>query len=112
MHPLYRTEQGEWVREDDEVIGQQLLINYCYGHPTSSMVFYPTGGGAALINHSDKPNAKLVWSDHPSNQKEWFNLDPLELSSPDYAYLGLMLEVVAISDIKPGEEVFIDVSIS
>jgi len=104
MHPLYRGDNGEWGRESNEVTGMQLAVNYAYGHPSSSLLFYPTGGGAALINHSDKPNAEMVWSDHPSNQKDWFELDPMELVSPDNAYFGLMMEIVATKDIKEGEE--------
>lgn len=107
-HPLYFTDQGDWARDHDEITGRQLLINYCLGHPSSTMMFYPTGGGGAAINHSDKPNAKMVWSDHPSNQKDWFDLDPMELVTPDHVYLGLLMEIVATEDIEEGQEIFID----
>jgi hypothetical protein len=49
MHELEVSEEdGEQVRASDEVITQQLMINYCYGHPKSTMVFFPVGPVAAL----------------------------------------------------------------
>jgi hypothetical protein len=49
MHELEVSEEdGEQVRASDEVITQQLMINYCYGHPRSTMVFFPVGPVAAL----------------------------------------------------------------
>ena len=44
----------------DRVTGKQLLYNYCYGHPESSLLFYSTGLAISFINHSNKLNAKLV----------------------------------------------------
>lgn len=111
MHPLYYTEHGDWARESDEVVGRQLLVNYCYGHPSSSMLFYPVGSGAGLINHPPAgraANAKLAWSDHPSHRRDWFDVDPLDLLDEDHSYLGLMMEVVATEDIEEGQEIFID----
>jgi len=72
------------------------------------MVFFPVGAVAAMINHSDEPNAKIVWSKHPNHQKTWLELDPTELLDEEHMYLGLLIEIVATKDIKEGEEVFID----
>lgn len=108
MHELYFTEHGDWARSSDEVTGQQLLVNYCYGHPSSSMLFYPTGSAVGFINHADKPNAKLVWSSHPGNMKQWFELEPEDLAEKENTYFGLMMEVVATRDIEEGEEIFLD----
>lgn len=108
MHELRKLDSGEFVRKSDDPIDQQLLLNYCYGHPESSMVFFPVSSGINFINHADEPNAKLVWSDHPANHKAWFALEPMELVETENLHLGLIIEVVAIRDIEPGEEVFID----
>jgi hypothetical protein len=108
MYTLVQDESGDLVRESDSIIGTQLLINYCFGHPTSKMLFVPTGSNAGLINHSDKPNAKLVWSSHPAHERHWLQLPPEELVSANNRYIGLMMEVVALRDIAEGEEVFID----
>lgn len=96
------------VRNGDESFGTQLLMNYCFGHPQSHLLLFPAGAGAAMINHSKKPNAKLVWSEHPNNHLHWFKLSPEELIEEGNRYVGLMMEVVATKDIKEGEEVFID----
>jgi SET domain len=108
MHELSKLDNGEFARKSDDPIGQQLLMNYCYGHPESSMVFLPVSSGINFINHADEPNAKLVWSDHPANHKAWFSMEPMELVEAENLHLGLMIEVVALRDIDPGEEVFID----
>ena len=96
------------VRGGTKAFGTQLLLNYCFGHPESPLLFFPAGAVAAFINHSKKPNAKLVWSDHPNNQMHWLALKPEELINEANSYIGLLMEVVATRDIKEGEEVFID----
>jgi hypothetical protein len=110
MHEV--TPAGEndlYIRASDEVIGQQLLLNYCYGHPKSKMVLFPTGSVATLINHSsDKPNAKMVWSTHENHNKSWLKMNPRKLVDEENAYIGLMMEIVALRDIEPDEEIFMD----
>lgn len=113
MHELGRTDDENedepiYYRLSDEVQGEQLLINYCYGHPESSMIFFPSGSGSSLINHSKEPNAKMVWSDHPAHQRHWYTLTPEELLSQETLYIGLLIEIVALRDIVPGEEIFIN----
>lgn len=99
----------ERYRVDDESKGSQLLLNYCLGHPDSTMVFFPSGSSALLINHSkEKVNAKLVWSEHPEHQVDWYDTDPDRLVEEGYQYIGLMMEVVATKDIAPGDEIFLD----
>jgi len=39
MHKLIENSDGELVRESDKVVTQQLFLNYCYGHPESSVSF-------------------------------------------------------------------------
>lgn len=72
------------------------------------MMFFPAGSVTSLINHSRKPNAKMMWSNHPAHQRHWFNLPPEQLLSQETLYLGLMMEIVALRDIKEGEEITID----
>jgi SET domain len=113
MHEMGRTEEdGEdgpaYFRLTDEVQGLQLLYNYCYGHPESSMLFFPSGSVSSLINHSKKPNAKMTWSSHPAHQKHWYDMSPTELLSQETLYIGLLIEIVALRDIDEGEEITID----
>ena len=39
MYPLVENENGDYVRESGEATSQQLLLNYCFGHPESSVRF-------------------------------------------------------------------------
>ena len=115
MHKIVTTQSDDdgepmFVRADDEtVIGQQLLLNYCYGHPESTLMFVPGGAVAAFINHSqEKTNAKMVWSKHPNHHKHWFQLEPDRLVEEGNQYLGLLMEIVATKPILEGDEIFID----
>jgi SET domain len=101
-------EDDAFVRESNTVIGQQLLLNYCFGHKDSSMVLYPSGSVVNLINHGDKPNAKLVWSTHASHQKVWLDFEPSKLLEEENRYIGLLMEIVATRDIKESEEILLD----
>eukprot|EP00535_Pseudo-nitzschia_heimii_P006496 CAMPEP_0197175438 /NCGR_PEP_ID=MMETSP1423-20130617/1655_1 /TAXON_ID=476441 /ORGANISM="Pseudo-nitzschia heimii, Strain UNC1101" /LENGTH=673 /DNA_ID=CAMNT_0042624601 /DNA_START=56 /DNA_END=2077 /DNA_ORIENTATION=+ len=95
------------IRESSEVHGLQLLMNYCWGHPKSSTLFFPVGAIASYINHApskDKVNAKMIWSEHLENRVDLFE-EPL----PQFVAMGrLVIEIVATRDIEEGEEVFID----
>ncbi|GKY91512.1 hypothetical protein MPSEU_000123400 [Mayamaea pseudoterrestris] len=108
IYPLKPNSSGELSRINDTVTGTQLLMNYCFGHPDSTMLLAPTGSNVGLINHHETPNAKLVWSNHTLHEKHWLQLPPEQLVTNDYAYVGLVLEVVALRDIAQGEEVFLD----
>jgi hypothetical protein len=95
------------IQYTDKVVGQQLLLNYCFGHPDSNILLLPYAPGANLINHSsEKANAVIRWS-NMAYQDDWFLLNPnLLLEVPPTHELSL--EFVALRDILPGEEIFID----
>jgi hypothetical protein len=91
--------------------GHQLLLNYCYGHPSSSILLFPFSHGVNLINHADASynqtaNVGIRWSKHMSHP-EWLNLSTNELLRHN-AHSGLMMEFYALSDIKQGEEILLD----
>jgi len=112
MYPLVLRKDGNediFLRKSNsQPIGTQLLLNYCLGHPESELLFLPAGAVTSFINHSPEPNAKLVWSDHPNNHKHWFEEDPETLVEDGNQHLGLLMEVIALKEIKEGEEVTID----
>ena len=87
-----------YYRLSDEVQGQQLLLNYCYGHKDSSMIFFPSGSVSSLINHSKEPNAKMAWSSHPAHQRHWYDMAPKDLLAEEALHLGLLMEIVALRD--------------
>lgn len=98
------------VRDSDEPFAMQLLYNYVYGHPESTLVFLPVGASVNFINHSkEKVNAMLIWSQHPNNKfSQWSQKDPDTLINETQSYLGLVMEIVATKDIAEGEEIFLD----
>ena len=102
--------------ESQEVVGTQLLLNYCFGHSKSSLLLCPLTN-AILINHCSSrkpnpackrgPNAKVQWaSAWDATYPRWTELTLEELAMKGSR--GLSMEIVALRDIEAGEEVFID----
>jgi hypothetical protein len=88
---------------------EQLIINYCLQAEKSSLVFFPYGQAVNLINHSSKnPNVEWRWSTKTSvHHTQWLDLSLKEfwkVAKPG----GLILEIVALRDIQPGEELVIN----
>lgn len=81
---------------------KQLLLNYCFGHPQSSMLLFPYSSSINFINHSDTPNSYVTWSSSSMSNNDNFNSDVNDVST------GLIMEVVALRDIPAGEEVTIN----
>ena len=98
----------------------QLLLNYCYGHPHSDLLLLPYGPLVNYINHAPdtKPaNAVIRW--HPTNnnndklprRQQHHHPELLEMSGVKVARVhgkGLMMDIVALRDIAPDEEIFLD----
>ena len=101
-----------------KLVGQELLLNYCYGHPQSDILFAPTAPHVNLINHNkdaEKVNVRLEW---PSEElvrnvlgkeskgpNEWFDQHPLVLLEESGKVL---LNIVATKDIQKGDELYLD----
>lgn len=105
---LYRPKIDENYKYlmSDEVIGQQLLTNYCFGHKESTKLLCPIGANTAFINHSPTPNAAIRWSSHQSHQKEWLNMTVDELGVK--VDVGLVLEYYALRNLEEDEEITIN----
>ena len=88
-----------------------LIINYSFGHPNSTMILTPYGGMVNYINHASgaKANVKVRFPDKEliAHKPEWLNNDP-EFFHHAIEKIGLSFEYVALTDIKEGEEVFMD----
>ena len=92
---------------DDDTETTQMLHNYCFGHPDSSLLFFPYTSSINFINHDNvNPNAYIRWSKSEMSRNEMLDW------SADDVYTGLVLEVVALRDISFGEEVTIDYGIN
>ena len=87
--------------------GKQLLLNYCYGHPESSMLLFPYAPVSNYINHNySNSNAELRWSTLPNHHVDWLERSPDSLDSQNHS--GLIMELVATRDIAPDEEIFLN----
>lgn len=106
MFNLVEDEDGTVHRDDEIVRGHQLLYNYMYAHPKSTIGFIPAGAYVNLINHSSNPNSKIQWSKHYMHAQEYFQVSPVELIN--YESIGVVMEIVALRDIEEGEEITID----
>jgi hypothetical protein len=98
---------------DNQKVGPQLLLNYCFGHAESSLLLCPDTN-AILINHcslrenkcgSKGPNARVQWasSGWEKDNDKWLQMSLSELGQQRGR--GIAMEVVAMRDIQPGEEV-------
>jgi hypothetical protein len=96
------------IQYTEKVIGQQLMLNYCLGYPGSNILLLPYAPGVNFINHNSgtKANAAVRWSNQ-AYEEEWLEMNPNLLLESTVTH-GLVLEYVALRDILPGEEIFID----
>lgn len=92
------------VLDMTEVDDEEELLNYCFGHPDSELLFVPYTPIVNFINHGGKnPNAKIQWPKDLAN--EFLQLHPLDVLDMSGK---LMAEFVALRDIEPDEEIVID----
>ena len=85
----------------------QLLLNYCFSHPQSSILFVPYAPVVNLVNHAsgNQANVKVQWS--TSNLflgKHLLESTNIFQTNPS----GLLLELVATRDIEEGDEILLD----
>lgn len=99
--------------ENGRKVGDQLLLNYCFGHRDSTLLLCPNTN-AILINHCSHrsnqncaPNAVVRWSNGwDATSDAWRKMSLHDLAQQPFR--GLDMEIVALRDIAPGEEVFLD----
>jgi len=91
-------------------IGKQILLNYAFGHPESTMVFVPTGPQVTLINNGAKnSNAHVKWAesdDSMINPSGYLDMTVDEMAEVNESVL--ILKIVAARDIGVGEEITIN----
>ena len=87
--------------------GHQLILNYFFGHPDSSLLFFPTAPSVSLINHASlkEANAMIRWSTLPYHKSEWLNASLEEMKKKEAT--GLLFDIVATRDILRGEEILL-----
>jgi hypothetical protein len=99
------------------VLGQQLVLNYCFGHANSSLLLFPYGPFVQFIRPADRthrPNVALRWSNN-SVAHEWFSFNVSTiLHHQQVAFLSggtaatLVMEYYALTDIDAGDEIRLD----
>ena len=88
---------------------EQLFVNYCLQPAGSNMLLFPYGQGVNLINHSfQHPNVELRWSTHQMHHDEYLDLATLDEFWKIVTPGSLILEVVALRNIEPGEELLLN----
>jgi hypothetical protein len=110
-HKSNGRKKSKVIRDIDKsvITGHQLLLNYCLGHEESTLLLSPYGPIFNTINHNQTmANVQLQWADpkRSSHKPTLLQRDVASLSDINYA--GLALELVALRDIQPHEEIFLD----
>ena len=96
------------VFDRSRVTRTQLMLNYCLGHEDSTMLLSPYGPAFSLINHNQTlANVRLQWADPAKS-----NHDPEVLSYDvdsfyDTPTSKIAMELVAVRDIHPDEEILL-----
>lgn len=97
------------IKDSERVVGKQVVINYCFGHPETELLLCPYGSGVNYINHSrEKANVKLQWAPHGhiGQDDEWFEWSLKKMKETHQP--NLAWDYVATRDIGEGEELFLD----
>jgi hypothetical protein len=100
-----------WLRHKDQVVGHQLVLNYCMGHPETSLLLCPYGAGVNYINHASEgqANVRLEWAtDFPIiHNHDLVTSGTIEQDLYASTRPRLAFNYVAVRDIQPGEELFL-----
>jgi len=124
---------GNYAKNGLPAKKQQLLLNYMYGHPESSLLWLPTAPLIHAVNHAAiydpdstvkavEPNAKIQWHSDKyteaqaagkplSRRQQFHHKELLEMDSLEVVKkhgMGLMIDLVATRPIKEGDEILID----
>lgn len=110
MYALHVNVEGDWVPVNETVTGQQLLLNYCYGHGESSLLLCPYGPMVNYVNHNQSAaNIRLVWgrAETGNHMPELLESSVVALAASD-ARAKLAMEFIALREIAAGEEILLD----
>jgi hypothetical protein len=110
LYKVSKVEENKMAIDTGKIVGQQLMLNYCYGHNESSLLLCPYGAMASLINHNQtQANVRLHWTDPwRSNHMPELLEQPLEELERYGNSAKVAMDIVAIRDIYPGDEIFLD----
>lgn len=99
----YQTGRQNYTIED-------IVINYSFGHPNSTLLLTPYGAMVNYINHHrELANVKIQWpaKELVAHKPDWLTKD-VEFLSNVHEKIGLSFDYVALRDLEEGEEIFLD----
>lgn len=103
------TGEETWIRNVNDVVGYQMMLNYCYGHPQSTVLLCPYGSNIGYINHNKSlANVKLQWSQDGITMHNHSWLSKKTLADMKEYTVGLAFDYVATKDVQKGDELFLD----
>jgi hypothetical protein len=87
-----------------------MMLNYCYGHPQSTLLLCPYGSNIGYINHNKtRANVKIQWAQDGITRHNQSWLENKTLKELEFEYqIGLAFDYVATKDIQEGDELFLD----
>jgi hypothetical protein len=114
---------GDWFNKKeepdrDDLVGYQIMMNYCWKHDESTLYLCPYGAGVNYVNHGSSlgkdndtkktANVRLQWADDGvmGHNAAWLRQPPAAMGYQ--ASPGLFIDLVATRDILPGEEILMD----
>ena len=104
---IYESAETTNRKSRPKYLGQQLLLNYCFGNPKSNLLLFPYSPVVNYVNHNATNfNVKIQWSNMSGNHLDWMDRTPEDLMAEDHA--GLVMELIATRDIAIGEEILLD----
>lgn len=89
---------------------QDLVLNYCFGAPASSLYLCPYSAGINYINHNQTlANVRVQWASHSSmgHDDRNFDISPSRLDSI-HGKSSLVFDYIVTKDIAKDEEIFLD----
>jgi len=105
----YETNPRNEICNTSDFIGHQLLLNYCMGNSESPLLLCPYGSTVNYINHNQtRANVRLQWPEHGvmSHNVSYLDLNLTQMDQNETT--NLAIDYVAVRDIEPGEELFLD----
>jgi hypothetical protein len=124
---------GDWLDKStppngNKLFGYQIMYNYCWNHPESTMLLCPYGAIVNYINHGRNTTrrnynessrdafvsnleANVEWR-WPANGDMYHDASWLNRTVREFGWYnpspGLFIDLVATRDIAPGEEILMD----
>lgn len=102
-------EYPTWFDRVGEPVGSQVALNYCIGHPESTILLFPYSPKVNYINHNQTmANVEIRWAAHGKlgHDDKWLKIQP---EGMEFEFgTRVAIEYVATKDIKAGDEIFLD----